>query len=264
MELRAVVTGASSGIGAVYARALRARGERVVLVARRAERLAELARELGGDEWAVPLPADLAAPDAAARLCEQIEARGLAVDLLVNNAGLGHTAPFERQPLEVVRTMIDVNVRALVELTHAVLPGMRERGRGRIVNVASNAAFQPVPFLTVYAATKAFVLSFTEGLAEELRGSGVRVQGLCPGLTQTEFLEVAGTHRGLKVTRTPMLTAEQVVEASLRGLDRGTLRVITGWTNRLAVFAQRFVPAALPRRVAAELYRPSEEDRRSS
>jgi short-subunit dehydrogenase len=256
VAVRAVVTGASSGIGEAYARALRRRGTRLVLVARREERLQALVRELGGEDWALPLPADLALPDAAARLRERLEQRGVAVELLVNNAGLGNTAPFERQPLEVLRAMIDVNVRAMVELTHAVLPAMRERGRGWIVNVASNAAFQPVPFLTVYAATKAFVLSFTEGLAEELRGSGIGVQALCPGLTRTEFLEVAGTHRGLKVTRTPMMTAEQVVDASLRGLDRGRLRVITGWTNRVAVFAQRFVPATVPRRVAAELYRP--------
>ena len=258
MELRALVTGASSGIGAEYARALRARGERLVLVARREERLATLARELGGDEWATVVPTDLAAPEAATRLRERVEAKGLAVDTLVNNAGLGHTAPFEQQPLEVLRAMIGVNVSALVELTHAFLPAMRERGRGRIVNVASNAAFQPVPFLTVYAATKAFVLSFTEGLAEELRGSGILVQGLCPGLTQTEFLDVAGTHRGLKVTRTPMTTPSEVVEASLRGLDRGRLRVVPGWSNRVAIFAQRFVPAVVPRRVAAELYRPTE------
>jgi hypothetical protein len=228
-------------------------------VARRADRLAALAAELGGEEGAVTLPLDLAEPGAATRLADEVASRGLAVDLLVNNAGLGHTAPFDEQPPEVVRAMIDVNVGALVELTHAFVPGMKARGRGRIVNVASNAAFQPVPFLTVYAATKAFVLSFTEGLAEELRGSGVRVQALCPGLTRTEFLEVAGTHEGLRVTRTPMLTAEEVVEASLRGLDGGRLRVVTGWTNRLAVFAQRFVPAFLPRRVAAELYRPREE-----
>jgi hypothetical protein len=264
VQLRGLVTGASSGIGAAYARALRARGERLILVARRADRLARLAEELGGDEWAVALPLDLASTRAAVRLREQVASRGCAVDLLVNNAGLGHTAPFEQQPPEVVRAMIDVNVRALVELTHAFLPGMKERGRGCIVNVASNAAFQPVPFLAVYAATKAFVLSFTEGLAEELRGSGVRAQALCPGLTQTEFLDVAGTHEGLRVTRTPMLTAEDVVEASLRGLDRGRLRVVTGWTNRFAVFAQRFVPAFLPRRVAAALYRPAPQTKRPS
>ena len=114
------------------------------------------------------------------------------------------------------------------------------------MNVASNAAFQPVPFLTIYAATKAFVLSFTEGLAEELEGSGVQVQALCPGLTRTEFLEVAGTHDGLAVTRTPMLTAEEVVEASLEALDRGRLRVISGLTNRLGGLR-----AAVRARVAA-------------
>ena len=258
MELRALVTGASSGIGAEYARGLRARGAKLVLVARRRERLAALAEELGGEEWARIAPSDLAAPGAANDLRQRMEQEGLAVDTLLNSAGLGHTAPFESQPLEVVQSMIQVNVQALVELTQAFLPGMRERGRGQIVNVASNAAFQPVPFLTVYAATKAFVLSFTEGLAEELTGSGLVVQGLCPGLTQTEFLEVAGTHQGLKVTRTPMTTPKEVVEASLRGLDRGQLRVVPGWSNRLAIFAQRFVPAFVPRRVAAELYRPAE------
>jgi hypothetical protein len=254
---RALVTGASSGIGATFARALRARGERLVLVARRADRLEALVRELGGEDWAVALPADLSTSDVAARLRDEVARRGFEIDLLVNNAGLGHTAPFVDQSPEVVRAMLDVNVRAVVELTHAFLPGMLERRRGRIVNVASNAAFQPVPFLTIYAATKAFVLSFTEGLAEELKGSGVQVQALCPGLTRTEFLEVAGTHDGLAVTRTPMLTAEEVVETSLGALDRGQLRVITGLTNRLGVFAQRFLPSSLPRRVAAALYRPT-------
>jgi len=257
MAERALVTGASSGIGAAFARAVRSRGEKLVLAARRADRLESLAQELGGPDWAAAVPVDLATEDAASRLRDEMDRRGFEIDLLVNNAGLGHTAPFDEQSPEVVRAMLDVNVRAVVELTHAFLPGMMERRRGRIVNVASNAAFQPVPFLTLYAATKAFVLSFTEGLAEELRGSGVEVQALCPGLTRTEFLEVAGTHEGLAVTRTPMLTAEEVVQASLAALDRGQLRVIPGLTNRLGVFAQRFVPSSLPRRVAAALYRPT-------
>lgn len=206
---------------------------------------------------AVVLSADLALPGAAGDIYREVEARGLAVDLLVNNAGLGHTAAFEAQKLEAVRAMIDVNVRALVELTHAFLPAMRVRGRGRIVNVASNAAFQPVPYLTVYAATKAFVLSFTEGLAEELRGSGVRVQGLCPGITATEFLDVAETHSGLLVTRLPMMTPEQVVAASLRGLDAGRLRVVAGLPNQVLGFVvQRLAPRWLARRVAARLYQP--------
>jgi hypothetical protein len=256
-DLRALVTGASSGIGAAYARALRSRGERVVLVARRSDRLVSLAGALGGDPHAVVVPLDLAVPGSAEALRSDLEGRGIAVDVLVNCAGLGHTAPFDAQPLPAVRAMLDVNVRALVELTHAFLPGMRERGRGRIVNVASNAAFQPVPFLTVYAATKSFVLSFSEGLAEELRGTGVRVQALCPGITATEFLDVAETHPGLLVTRMPMMTADEVVRASLRGLDRGRVRVVAGWPNRVLGFvAQRLAPRALARRVAGELYRP--------
>jgi short-subunit dehydrogenase len=256
-DLRAVVTGASSGIGAAYARALRARGERVVLVARRADRLAALARELGGEPHALVEPLDLAVAGAAQALEKELDGRGIAVDLLVNSAGLGHTAPFDEQRAEAIRAMLDVNVRALVELVRTFLPGMRARRRGRIVNVASNAAFQPVPYLTVYAASKSFVLSFTEGLAEELRGSGVRVQALCPGITATEFLDVAETHEGLLVTRMPMMTAEAVVEASLGGLDRGRVLVVAGWPNRLLGFVvQRLAPRGLARRVAAQLYKP--------
>lgn len=259
-DLRALVTGASSGIGAAFARALRARGERLVLVARRRERLEALVRELGGEGQALAVPVDLAAAGAAARLKDTLDSRGLAVDLLVNNAGLGHTARFEEQRPEVIRSMLDVNVKAVVELTHAFLPGMRARGRGRIVNVASNAAFQPVPFLTVYAATKAFVLSFSEGLYEELRGSGVRVQALCPGITATEFLDVAETGDHLLARRMPVLSAEQVVRASLRGLDRGQVLVVAGWSNRLLGFvSRRLSPRGLSRRVAGELYRPRKE-----
>jgi short-subunit dehydrogenase len=254
--LCALVTGASSGIGEAYARALRKRGERLLLLARRAERLDQLARELGGEEWATVLPFDLSIPDAGPQLLREVESRGFAVDLLVNNAGLGHTAPFVEQTPERVRAMLDVNVRALVALTQAFLPPMISRGRGRLVNVASNAAFQPIPFLAVYAATKAFVLSFTEAIAEEVRGTGVRVQALCPGITATEFLDVAQTHPGLLVRRMPTMSAEDVVHASLAGLDRGRVRVTPGLTNRALAFAERLVPASLTRRMAGALYRP--------
>jgi short-subunit dehydrogenase len=253
---RTLVTGASSGIGAEYARALRARGEAVVLVARRADRLASLARELGGEPNAVLIPADLAREGEAARIVSQLEARGLAIDGLVNCAGLGLTGPFASQPPATLRAMCDVNVRAVVELTRALLPPMLERGRGRIVNVASNAAFQPIPYLGVYAASKSFVLSFTEGLGEELRGSGIRVQALCPGITATEFLDVSQTRGELKVRRMPMMTPRQVVEASLAGLDAGRLRVVVGMSNRLLGFVtQRVAPGWLARRVAGSLYR---------
>jgi uncharacterized protein len=254
-DLRALVTGASSGIGAAYARALRARGEKLILVARREDRLRQLAAELGGEQVAAVVPADLAAPGAAEQVMAAVGERGLAVDFLVNNAGVGHTGRFVEEPLDRIRSMIDLNVRALVELTRLALPPMLERGRGRLVNVVSTSAFQPVPFLNVYGATKAFVLSFTEALATELAGSGVRVQALCPGLTRSEFQEVAGTDK-VRFNKTAAMEPERVVELSLRGLDSGRLRVVTGWQNRLLIAAQRFTPAALTRRVAAELFRP--------
>ena len=255
-DLRALVTGASSGIGVAFARALRGRGAKLILVARRRDRLLRLAAELGGEAEATVIPVDLTAPDAADRLAREVGERGLAVDTLVNSAGMGHTTAFQEERRERALAMVDLNVRAVVALTHAFLPGMIERHRGAIINVASNAAFQPVPFLTVYAATKAFVLSFTEGLAGELGGTGVRVQALCPGLTATEFLDVAETHDGLLVKKLPAMTAEQVAACSLRGLDRGRLRVVAGWPNRLLALIQGFVPRGVVRAVAAELYRP--------
>ena len=195
---RTLVTGASSGIGAEYARALRARGERVVLVARRAERLAALARSSEASPRRVAVTASTSPARGRRRRApaRSSTSAGIVVDGLVNCAGLGHTAPFASQCPEVIRAMFDLNVRAVVELTRAFLPADAARGRGRIVNVASNAAFQPIPYLGVYAATKAFVLSFTEALADELGAPGVRVQALCPGITATEFLDVAATHRG--------------------------------------------------------------------
>jgi short-subunit dehydrogenase len=254
-DLRALVTGASSGIGAAYARALRARGERLVLVARREARLAALAEELGGAEMAAPIPVDLADPGGPQRLQEEIERRGFAVDLLVNNAGFGDTGPFHEAPLDRLTAMVDLNARAVVELTRRFLPAMVARGRGRIVNVVSNAAFQPVPFLTVYAATKSFVLSFTEALATELHGTGVRIQALCPGPTDTEFFEVARTG-DLPVRRLPRMSAEDVVACSLRALDSGKLVVVAGLANRLLAAATRFAPRSLARQVAGRLYRP--------
>jgi hypothetical protein len=253
---RALVTGASSGIGAAFARALWKRGHALVLVARRRERLLELQRELRGEEEAAVITADLARGDGASSVLRELEARGLEVDLLVNCAGVGHTARFCEQPLDRVLGMIELNVRALVELTRGLLPAMVARRRGAIVNVASSAAFQPVPYLGVYAATKSFVLSFTEALAHELEGSGVRVQALCPGITDTEFLEAAGTHAGVLAARLPRLTSEAVVEASLRGLEAGRLRVVPGFSNRVLAALVRFVPGTLTRAVAGRLYRP--------
>jgi len=254
-DRRAVVTGASSGIGAAFARALSARGERLVLVARREDRLRALAAELGGDDRALVMPADLAQKGAGARIEQELVRRGVEVDLLVNNAGVGHSSAVHEQPLDRVLGMIDLNVRAAVELTRRVLPGMVERKRGRIVNVVSTSAFQPVPFLAVYAASKAFLLSFTEALATELAGTGVRVQALCPGLTESEFQQVAGTD-AVAFAKTRAMSADAVAACSLDALERGTLRVVPGFANRLMLGAQSLLPRALVRRVAGELFRP--------
>lgn len=256
----ALVTGASSGIGAAFARALASRGERLILVARRADRLASLAQELGGEGRAMTISLDLAARDAGVRLEREVGERGLTVDLLVNNAGVGDTGRFHERPLDRALEMIDLNSRAMVELTRRFLPPMLERRCGTIINVVSTSAFQPVPFLTVYAASKAFALSFTEGLATELEGTGVHVQALCPGLTATEFQQTAHTD-AVRFNRTPAMTADEVVRESLRALDRGRLVVVTGLRNRLTLAAQGLVPRGLVRRVAADLFRPAGDEK---
>ena len=254
-DARALVTGASSGIGAAYARALRARGHRLVLVARRADRLAAIARELGGEPDVLALPLDLTEPDAGERLQGELFRRGIAVEILVNNAGVGHTGRFLEEPPERIQAMIDLNVRAVVDLTRRLVPAMVARGGGAVVNVVSTSALQPVPYFAVYAASKVFVLSFTEALASELRGTGVKVQALLPGLTESEFHETAGTDKVL-FTRTAMMPAAAVAEESLRALARGRLRVIAGWQNRLVAAAQGLVPRAWLRAVAGRLFRP--------
>jgi short-subunit dehydrogenase len=226
-----------------------------VLVARRADRLAALARELGGPELVLALPLDLTEPDAGARLQDELDRQGIFVELLVNNAGVGHTGPFLEEPPERSAAMLDLNMRAVVGLTRRLVPAMVARRSGAVVNVVSTSAFQPVPYLAVYAASKAFCLSFTEALASELRGTGVTVQALCPGLTESEFHHTAGTDKVL-FTRTSMMTAPAVVERSLCALDRGTLRVVPGWQNRLVASAQAFVPRSLVRAVAGRLFRP--------
>ncbi len=251
-DLRALVTGASSGIGAAFARALHSRGEKLILVARRGDRLRALADELGGESAATAIAADLSQPGCGARLAAEVQERRLAVDLLVNNAGVGDAGPVaEADPARLIG-MVDLNARAIVEVTRAFLPAMIERGQGRIINVASTAAFQPIPSFAVYAASKAFVLSFTEALSDEVASTGVRVECLCPGLTATEFQEIAHT-KNVALNRTPAATPEQVVAAALAALDRRRLRVIVGFQNRLIVAVQRFVPASLVRKVAGRL-----------
>ncbi|PYP39524.1 MAG: hypothetical protein DMD43_10665 [Gemmatimonadetes bacterium] len=254
MSETALITGASSGIGEQFARQLAARGHPVVLVARRADRLERLAAELPANAYAVPC--DLATD--AASLPDRVAELGIEVDLLVNNAGFGTSGPFldhdPRRDAEQVR----VNCEAIVVLTHAFLPGMVERGRGGIINVASSAGMQPIPYESVYAATKAFAISFTDALHAELRGSGLRILAVNPGPVPTEWQEVAG-YGADRVSVVPgRIPAEQVVRESLAAYDRGRRSVIPGRAIRWFIRATRPSPRAIQLRVTERLYRPKE------
>jgi short-subunit dehydrogenase len=243
-----LVTGASAGLGAEFARQCARRGDEIVLVARRRDRLDALAAEIGGGHV---IAADLAAPRAPSRLLAELTERGLDVAILINNAGFGLIGRFAELAADRQIGMIDLNVRALAELTRLVLPGMRERGGGGILNVASTAAFQPGPGMAVYFATKAFVLSFTEALHQELKGSGIKVSALCPGPTATEFGEVAGFTRSVPASLSA--DAASVVKAGLEGLDGNKAVVIPGLTNKVTAQASRFLPRASMRRIVARL-----------
>ena len=244
-----LITGASAGLGAEFARQCAARGEALALVARRRDRMEELAREIGGEVHI--FAADLAREGAAASLIAELAAEGLGVDTLINNAGFGLAGKFADRPLGRLSEMIDLNCRTLVELCHLVLPAMRERGRGAILNVASTAAFQPGPNMAVYYATKAFVLSFTEALHHELKGTGISVSALCPGPTTSEFSDVADSHSPtLERMKTP---AAPVVEAGLDGLDRNKAVVIPGFKNKVGAQASRFLTRAAMRRIIGRI-----------
>ena len=244
-----LITGASAGLGAEFARQCRKRGETVVLVARRAERLEELRRTLGDSVFVHA--ADLSRPDRIEALFEWLQAEGLELETLINNAGFGATGAFADTPRERLLEMIDLNVRSLTDLCRLVLPSMIERKRGGILNVASTAAFQAGPYAAVYYATKAYVLSLTEALHHEAKGSGVRVSALCPGPTATEFFEVAGSPNS-KLARVAV-RPEGVVAAGLKGLDRNSPIVIPGAANKVGAFGTRFMPRSALRRIVASL-----------
>src|SRR5215831_18443545 len=249
-----LITGASSGIGEAFARKLAARGHELLLVARSEDKLIALCNVLGRSHniRAQYFPLDLSAPDAAARLLAETEDRNLEIDFLINNAGFGSMGDFTSLDLQRELNMIDLNVRSLVELTHRFLPAMRERKSGAIINVASTAGFQPVPFMATYAATKAFVLSFSEALWEENRAHGIQVMALCPGVTDTNFFAAA---RMQKPPGRVSQTADEVVDVALRALKRGQASVISGWTNFLMVETERLVPRTFVLRVAGSILR---------
>ncbi len=248
----ALVTGASSGIGAALAREAAKDRHDLVLVARRREPMQALAADLkaAGAESTIIL-ADLSKPGAAAVLMRDIEARGIVIDVLINNAGLGDNARFDQADPDKVAAMLQVNVVALTELTRLVLPGMVARKRGGIMLLASTAAFSPGPKMAVYYASKAYVLSFGQAIAHELRGTGVTVTTLCPGATATEFAQGARME-GSTLFSGPVraMRAADVARLGYQGLKEGRAVVITGIFNKIMAASARLSPAFMVLRIA--------------
>lgn len=246
----ALITGASSGIGAELAKLCAAAGYRVVLVARHSDTLSEVAHTLPG---ARVLAADLSDPAAPQAIYDQT--RGEPVDILINNAGFGLRGAFAETDWAAEARMLQVNVNALAHLTKLFLPEMRRRGAGRILNVASTAAFAPGPFMAVYYATKAFVVSFSQAIANELRGTGVTMTVLCPGPTLTGFQKAAGIERS-GLFRGPTMTAEDVAREGFQAMMEGRTEVIAGSRNRWMILGTRLAPrtllAKLTRRLNAD------------
>lgn len=242
----AVVTGASSGLGREVALLLAARGEHVVAVARTEESLNQLAASSPRIE---AVAADLATSAGRARLLGAVGD----VDILVNSAGLGASGRFVAMPADESARLVAVNVAALTELTGRLLPGMVSRGSGRVLNVASTAAFQPGPGMAVYFATKAYVLSLTEALAEELRGTGVSATAFCPGAFTSGFQAVAGIESSKLVNGRTLPTSREMAIAALAAMDRGVVVAVPGALNKLGAFATRLAPRPVVRRMVARI-----------
>ncbi len=262
-----LITGASGGIGEAFARRLAAERHNLVLVARSEDKLHRLCDELMLEHkiTAHYVAVDLIDFEADRRLFDETERHNLEIDWLINNAGYGSMGDFARLELESELEMIGLNVMALVALTHRYLEKMRERGSGgTIINVASTASFQPVPFMATYAATKAFVRSFSEAIAEENRPFNINVLALCPGPTETNFFDAAniGTNAKDAFLKKGMQTPEAVVEAALSAVNRGKSSVVSGWTNWLTARLGNFVPNSLIIRAVGGVLRPKFEERK--
>lgn len=250
----ALVTGASSGFGIDFARLLASRGAQLVLVARRAAPMEELAAELATQYGSVAViePLDLAAPGAPEQLKARLDARGISVDVLVNNAGYGVYGSFLDQPLARTLDMMQLNMSALTALTHVFATDMARRGGGKILLVSSIGAYQATPSYASYSATKAYVLLFGEALHEELKGQGVTVTVLSPGITATGFLAAAG-QQATWYQRRMMMQSGPVAEIGLRALERGRASIVPGWLNALTAWSNRLMPRLVQRRVAYQL-----------
>ncbi|MCM1983475.1 SDR family NAD(P)-dependent oxidoreductase [Lyngbya confervoides] len=258
----ALITGASSGIGAAFAQELSRQGNDLILVARSADKMqamAETFQQRDGISVQV-LGLDLCKPESLDQLEQALQSQGQAIDLLINNAGFGDYGAFGETERQKQLDMIDLNIRALVDLTHRILPQMQARGQGTIINLASIAAFQPMPYLSVYAATKAFVLNFSEALWAEYKEAGIQVLALCPGPTETNFMEVAGFPKRLEGSAQQVTSAEEVVAVCLKALTQDPSNVVTGgWVNQVVVNASRFVPRGWMVKGIKSLFAPGDQ-----
>ena len=244
-----LITGASGGIGYDLAMIAAGKGKNLVLVARSADkldRLAETIRENGKSE-VIPIAVDLSEESGVKKLIAEISAQNVHVDSLINNAGFGDFGDFAKADLSKNMEMIRLNISALTQLTHFALQGMLKAGNGKIMNVASTAAFMPGPGMAVYYASKAYVLSFSEALTRELKGSGVTVTTLCPGPTDTDFAASAGLGKSLMHRMLPPATSMQVAEAGYKAMIKGKAIEIPGLTNKLSAISTRFTPRSLVR-----------------
>jgi uncharacterized protein len=253
----ALITGASSGIGLELARCFAEDGYNLVLVSRSAAALEAEAAKLAGEfnVSAVAIARDLGQRDAGTELAQTLGERSLNIDVVVNNAGYGAAGAFDRSDLSTQLGMIDLNVRALVELTHLFWPRILKNKRGGVLNVASTAAFQPGPFFAVYSATKAFVLSFSEALWEEARGTGVHVSCLCPGATESAFHKRAGTEN-LRLLRGGMMSAARAAQLGYRAFQANQRVKVAGAGNAILAGSVAFTPRAIVLRIARQLLTP--------
>lgn len=252
----ALVTGASSGIGAEFANKLAARGMHLILAARREPEMKQLADDLHtrhGTKCEV-IQVDLSEPESPQQLFDAVAAKGISVELLINNAGFGMVGTVDTLTADRVTQLVQVNVSALSALTYLFLPQMLERGHGGVCNVASIAGFQPVAYMAAYAASKAFVLHFSEALWAEVKDRGVTVMALCPGTTRTDFFDHAGVPNWLK--KHSSQDAEQVVKAGLKGLDKNRQYYVSGWKNYILSTMVRLASRRMVVNESKKYFRP--------
>lgn len=252
----ALITGASSGIGAEFATQVAARGMHLILAARRFDRMNDLANELNtrhGTNCHI-VTIDLAEPDAAQKLFDEVRRLGVEVELLVNNAGVGMVGDIETTSPAAVTRMLRLNILTTSELTYRILPGMLERGHGAIINLSSAAAFQPVAFMSAYAASKSFLLHFSEALWAEARSRGVTIVAVCPGVTRTEFFDTAGVPGWLE-KHTSMLPAK-VVKSAIRAMEKRRQFVVPGWKNYLLTILVRLATRRTAVNESKRFFRP--------